>query len=90
MAIDFSEIERADVVIGVDLKSGRETVFYGSSLLRLIAEGLENPDLNYRVCRVRIDFDSVDYGKLAAACLLCKGSHDLKETRGHDDDATVV
>jgi hypothetical protein len=76
MLIDLEEIRSADVVIGVDLKTGDETVFYGLSLLRLIAQGLEPEVLGLKVLRVPIDWDTDEPKQLAAACVAVKGSHD--------------
>lgn len=53
------EIEDADVIFGVDITTGAETIFYGQSLLMLIASGYENP--KGTVCTVlRVDVDFSD------------------------------
>ena len=76
---DKETIEHADVIIGVNKEDGAETVFYGQSLLALIANGYEGPTgFACRVLRVPVDFsdESDEPETLAAACLAWKGSCD--------------
>ena len=77
-------VREADVVIGVNTSGNGsptdELVFYGRSLLQLIAGGYEGPTgLPLNVLRVPIDFENDDVEVLAALCLVEKGHHDLEK-----------
>ena len=73
------EIEDADVIFGVDITTGAETIFYGQSLLMLIASGYEKQ--KGTVCivlRVDVDFsdESMEPELLALTVKEVKGSCD--------------
>jgi hypothetical protein len=79
MLLDKEVIEQADVIIGVNKENGAETIFFGESLLKLIASGYEEPkSLACKVLRVLVDFsdESDEPERLAAACLAWKESCD--------------
>jgi hypothetical protein len=74
------DIERADVIIGVDMANDNKTLFYGRSMLKLIAEGYEGPQgVSLTVLRVPVDFNTDDPEWLAAACEAFKGGCDIPE-----------
>jgi hypothetical protein len=74
-------MEQADVVFGINKASGERTVFYGKSLLDLIASGYEGrAGLPLNILRVPIDFATDEPERLAAALFLVKGMHDAKNT----------
>jgi hypothetical protein len=71
----------ADVILGVDLVTGLETIFYGTPLMNLIAAGDKGAaGQPCRVLRVPIDFgdDSEEPEWLAAACRVIKGRCDME------------
>ena len=70
--------EQADVVIGVDLRTGAERAFYGAALLaRIIASGQA---MELRLLKIPVDFENeTDLQVVAAACLAWKGSYDVNE-----------
>ncbi len=73
------EIEEADVIFGVDITTGEETIFYGESLLMLIASGYEGPKATACiVLRVDVDFNdgSMEPELLALTVKEVKGSCD--------------
>jgi hypothetical protein len=71
------DIEHSDIIVGVDDTRGDETIFYGKSLLEVIAAGYEGAQgLRIKVLRVPLDFGSDEPEWLAAACLTLKGSCD--------------
>lgn len=81
--VSREQIERADIILGVNKVNGNETVFYGASMLKLIAGGDEGPKGHpLNVLRVPLDFDSDDPERLAAACLALKGSCDAPRKEG--------
>ena len=70
-------IKDADVVLGVDVATGMETVFYGKALLERSARGSEGKGV--MIVRLNINWHSDDPEKLAAACLSVKGHHDWEK-----------
>ena len=79
-------IDEADVIFGVDITTGAETIFYGQSFLKLIASGYEGPmGTACIVLRVDVDFsdESMEPELLALTVKEVKGSCDyLDEAEG--------
>jgi hypothetical protein len=63
-----ARIRPADVVIGVNAKTGEETVYFGLERSKNHPGG--------RVVKVPVDYDSDEPDLLAAACVTAKGSCD--------------
>ena|SRR2546425_4786597 len=62
-------IREADIVLGVDPKTGEQTkVIYGEALLELIAARLEDPG-KFKVLRVPIDLSADDLELVTAVCV---------------------
>jgi hypothetical protein len=76
--IDSDKVETADLIIAIDNTSHKETIFYGKSLLQLMAYGYERPrGSGYKVLRIALDWDSEDPEILADLCVKIKGSCDV-------------
>jgi hypothetical protein len=75
----------ADVVLGVNVKTGATTVFYGRPRLKLIIASDRGPDGEWlRIYRIPINFDddSEEPELLAALCQVVKGHYDSDEDAG--------
>jgi hypothetical protein len=71
-------VNSADVILGVDVDSGREFLFYGRERLMQIAlEGGEEATL-----RIEIDLDTDDLERLAAIVKVVKGRHEFRAGTG--------
>jgi len=64
----LARIRPADVVIGVNLHNGEETVYYGLEHLQTGAKG--------RVEKIPVNYETDEPDMLAAACVTAKGSCD--------------
>jgi hypothetical protein len=78
--LDKNEIHMADVIFATNKITGAETIYYGRSMIELIANGYELERELY-VVHVPVDFsdESEEPEQLAAACLAWKGSCDALE-----------
>jgi hypothetical protein len=74
-------IQKADIIIGVNKATGAESVFFGKSLLQIIAAGYEGKQgLRCMVARIPLDFGTDEPEMLAAACEVIKGSQDYEQS----------
>ena len=73
------QVKDADVVLGVDVATGMETVFYGKALLQRTAHVPEGEGMKAKIVRVNINWHSDDRERIAAACLAVKGHHDWEK-----------
>jgi hypothetical protein len=69
-------LESADVILGVDLDSGREFLAYDRDFLTGMVE--TECDEQARVLRVELDQDTDDLEKFIALVLAVKGKHDYQ------------
>jgi hypothetical protein len=68
------ELHRADVILGVDVMSGREFLVYGRKALEEIVATGETRE--HAVVRIGIDQETDQLEKLSALVQVVKGSHD--------------
>jgi hypothetical protein len=61
-------IRHADIVIGVNSRSGEETIYFGLKRLEIDAKG--------RIVKIPVNYDTDEPDLLAAACVTAKGSCD--------------
>jgi len=73
------QVKDADVVLGVDVATGMETVFYGKALLHRTAHDPEGEGVKAKIVRLNINWHSEDPERIAAACLAVKGHHDWEK-----------
>ena len=68
--------ETADVILGVDFTTGRESLVFGRSAQKMIAvtQMSDRP----RVLRISIDSTGDELELLIAACEIYRGHHDYK------------
>ncbi len=73
------QIREADIIIGVNIATGAETIFFGPSPLQLTTAAYEGEteELRPRIVRIPLDFESDEPEILAAACDAIKGRHDV-------------
>jgi len=85
--MDSDIVETADIIIGIDDTSHKETIFYGKSLLQLVAYGYEMPtESGFNILRIPLDWDSDEPEMLADLCVRIKGSCDVVSINQDDGD----
>lgn len=66
----------ADVIVGVDVMSGHETLFFGRRTLEQVAAGTESRKVS--VLKVEFDMDTDELERLAALVQVVKGHHEFR------------
>jgi thymidine kinase len=66
----------ADVILGVDVISQDEALFFGRRTLEQVAAGTESREVS--VLKVELDMDTDEVERLAALVQVVKGHHDYQ------------